>query len=221
MNKDVRRKLKRELDNLGRVNHRNIEGAFIKAEADAERGIAYVVKDHYVGDVEIKQSANAWWMDQHKLEIVIAGLKEGQPITTICQYAGISRAQWEYFNEIHPEFAGIAEVCRTHMRSRAMETIYSDLDNPKTAWKYLEKVDPRFKTKLTLADILGPELPGMSSNLGIYETGDPEQVAAKLMQVAKTILIEHRAVKEGHAGETTSELSHSQPERPQGQPEEC
>ena len=172
-----------------------IDTVFIQAEANESRGVAYVIKDPYSGDMEVKASANGWWLNQETMDIIIGGLKEGNSIKTVCAYARVSKAQWQYFNELHPEFAAIVERCRDSQIIRAMDTVNRNLDDPKMARWYLERRHPSFKTKLTLSDVMAPELPGMATNFLMPENSDPEKVAAKLMDLAQTILSEHKSKK--------------------------
>ena len=172
-----------------------LDGPFIQKQAEKKEGVAFVIKDVYNGDLEIKESANGWWMEEDKLEKLLQGLSDGHTIKTACALARVSRAQWQYFNKMHPEFMALVEIAEDWQTVRAIDTVNANLDDPAMARWILEKRHPKFKTKLTLSDIQGLVLPSMNTNLGIYEEGDPESVAAQLIQVAETLLTQHKAKK--------------------------
>lgn len=193
-----KRELDRILRGVGRaMDSSRIDGPFIQAEEDREHGVAYMIKDAYVGDLVVQRSANGWWMNETKVAIIIEALKEGHSIKTACQYAGISRAKWQYFNKVHPEFEAIVEMCEEAQIVRAMNTVNKNLDDPKTARWFLQHRHPKFKTRLTLDNVLGRETPGLNTNLALQDEEDPVRMAMKLMQLAETMLAEHRVQKDG------------------------
>lgn len=197
--------LDQDLQKIGRaLDGARVDKSFIEAEASAERGIAYTFKDDYAGEIEIKRSANAWWMDDgHKIEILIGALKDGHTIKAACWHANISRAQWQYFNKIHPEFELIVQMCEEWLEVRALDTVSRNLHDPKMARWFLERRNPKFKTKFTLSDVQGEQFPSVLSN--IFEEGDPEKVGLKLMHIGQTMLTEHRAQKQREALGTKSD----------------
>ncbi len=187
------------LRGVGRaMDQARIDGPFIKAEENKALGIAYTIKDVYVGEVAIRRSANAWWMNDQKVALIIEAMKEGHTVNTACLYAEISRAQWEYFNKIHPEFEAVIEMCEQYQLVRAMDTVNRNLNDPKMARWLLERRHPKFKTRLTLDDVLGRQIPSLITNLAFQDENEtPEAIAAKLTQLAETILSENEARKRG------------------------
>lgn len=192
------------------IEQKRIDSTFIENVANEELGIAYTIKDTYLEDLHIKKSANGWWMNVSKVTVLISAFKCGHDIVTACVYAGVSRSQWQYFMKLHPEFTAIIEMCRQHQIVRATDTIIANLDDPQIAKWYLERTHPRFKTKLTLEDIQGQQLPSMSTNLGAYENGDVKEIAKKLIQTAETMLNESGMKKEEIlSGEISTTESHA------------
>lgn len=51
-----------------------------------------------------KQSANAWWVDQQRVDKLITAFKIGSTIPEACSYAQITLRQYKYFVKMHPEF---------------------------------------------------------------------------------------------------------------------
>lgn len=198
MNDRKKRKMERDLARLEKsMIEKKVDTTFIEHIENSSKGVVYTIRNAYVGDVEIMESANGWWLDENKMKIIIEGLKEGHDISTVCAYAHVSRSMWQYFNKKHPEFEGIIEMCKNSQIVQAMETINKNLDDPKTARWLLEHKHPDFKTKFTLSDLIGQRLPSMNTNLGVCETGTEEEVAAKLMQVAQSLLADSKARKLG------------------------
>jgi hypothetical protein len=215
MIKKRKKELERALSQMDSKRRLGIlDGPFIQKQAEKKEGVAFVIKDVYNGDLEIKESANGWWMEEDKLEKLLQGLSDGHTIKTACALARVSRAQWQYFNKVHPEFMALVEIAEDWQTVRAIDTVNANLDDLPTARWLLEKRHPKFKTKLTLSDIQGLVLPSMNTNLGIYEEGDPESVAAQLIQVAETLLAQHKAKKKKEEIPAESEtISHSQDEQ--------
>ncbi len=142
----------------------------------ASRGIAYTVEDILIGDFDVRKSANAWWMKSNKVELLISSLKQGHTIKAACIIAGISRGQWQHFNKVHPEFIHIIEMCEQVQIEIALETVHRNLKDPKMARWFLEKRHPKFKTRFTMDDLQGRQLPSVESNFGFYDENidDPE-----------------------------------------------
>ena len=54
--------------------------------------------------LDVLASANAWWMDQTKLNNLILILKIDCSLATACRFAGITPRQYKYFIHLHPKF---------------------------------------------------------------------------------------------------------------------
>lgn len=76
-----------------------------------EKIVAYVIEDKYFSAFEVQKSDNAWWMDETKVKDLIKGFKNGLLIKEACFHIGITKRQYQYFVEVHPEFCDIREMC--------------------------------------------------------------------------------------------------------------
>src|SRR3989304_5388627 len=97
------KKMVKKLKNKRKVIEKK-KGAIQKVK---EGDIVYIIEDKNFDQLEIKFSANAWWLDRRKVERLIEAFKIAAPIAEACIYAGITRGQWDYFNVKHLEFSEI------------------------------------------------------------------------------------------------------------------
>lgn len=104
-----------------------------------KRGIAYVIKDIYFPDFEVKKSANAWWIDMRKVERLIEAYKIQCTDEEASAYAGISIAQLRYFRENHDDFYQVKEACLSINFMKARQSISNNLSNPEFALKFMER----------------------------------------------------------------------------------
>ncbi len=113
---------------------------------EESRKVAYVIKDANFPDLEVCESANAWWTSQPKVEELIRTFKFGTTVKQAIAFVGITKKQWEYFNQVHPEFKWVKENCQGVPSIKALITISEALENGniKVAMWYLEKRDERF-----------------------------------------------------------------------------
>lgn len=116
-------------------------------DAVAPRDVAYVIESPHFEPLRVARSANAWWMDRGKVEKLIEAFKHGHLVETSCFYAGISRDQWRYFNEVHPEFSPLISQIETHaLYIKAMNSVAAALDlDPHLAMSFLKSRHPKFK----------------------------------------------------------------------------
>lgn len=115
----------------------------------AAREIAYTIKDVNFQPLNVYASANAWWMDRRKVERLIEAFKAGHMVKDSCFYAGISEAQWKYFNEIHPEFSPVREACESYQRFAAMDSVNKAIPaDPRLALQYLKLRHEGFRSTL-------------------------------------------------------------------------
>lgn len=119
-----------------------------KSEKNERRGqskkvtvnpIAYVIEDKIFGKLEVKNSANAWWLDRGKVERLMDTWKMDASETECLFYSGISDDQYKYFLKMHPHFSAVKVLIREGPNLKARKTIYNSLDNPETAKWYLER----------------------------------------------------------------------------------
>ena len=110
-----------------------------KSKKVIENPIAYVIKDKVFGQLEVKNSANAWWLEKGKVENLINVFKLDGTIEEASSNAGITRWQYDYFLEQHPQFSAIILACREIPGLKARYTVVRALDDPKDAQWYLER----------------------------------------------------------------------------------
>jgi hypothetical protein len=104
--------------------------------------IAYKRKLAFGIELEVKASANAWWMDPSKLNILIAVFSIAGTIPEACLAAGITIKQYKYFVLLHPEFSEARKGYKLLPVMKARRTIVNNLDNPRVAMWYLTRTRP-------------------------------------------------------------------------------
>lgn len=106
---------------------------------------AYIIPSLPFGiNLEVKQSANAWWMDRNKVHQLFAAFSIRTTIPQACAHVGISLRQYKYFASLHPEIKEIREGFQLLPNIQAQKTIIKALSegNVKIARWWLEKKDP-------------------------------------------------------------------------------
>ena len=96
----------------------------------------YTITDKYFPDFNVLKSDNAWWVDKGKIERLISAFKMDAAIMEACAYAGITYEQYKYFNEIHPDFSTVKQLCNELPRQEVVKGIANDKE---FALKYLER----------------------------------------------------------------------------------
>lgn len=103
-------------------------------------GVAYKIKDPAFGILEVRNSANAWFTDKEKVQKMIDAFKLDCTILEMCYYVGISKDQYDYFRDIHPDFSYVLDILREFpvlkARKRVVKGIDESFDN---ALRYLER----------------------------------------------------------------------------------
>jgi hypothetical protein len=93
--------------------------------------------------LEARKSANAWWLDQLKVQKLIAAFCIGSTIPEACSYAQITVRQYKYFVKEHPEFSEARKGYILEPGILAQKTVVKALSHdPKIAWKWLERKYP-------------------------------------------------------------------------------
>jgi hypothetical protein len=119
-----------------------------ESSTQLKRKVAYTISEAtYLGPfnpepLEIKESANAWWMNRGKVYALLTGFRMGLTIKDACKWAVISSDQYKYFCEVHPEFSTIKERIDIVPIIQAMNTVNRNIDKPWVAWRLLERLDP-------------------------------------------------------------------------------
>ena len=107
--------------------------------------IAYKIpgpQDHLT--LEVRHSANAWWMDGPKLHRLIESFEKMIPLEDACNLARITMKQYRYFAQLHP----IIEDRRKYpyllvsMKAKMVWIKAINDGDLKACWKWLEMSDP-------------------------------------------------------------------------------
>jgi hypothetical protein len=108
-----------------------------------EEPYAYIWTDKNLGELPVLNTANAWWLDQTKLHLLVAAYKFYATDEQASYYAGISYAQLLYFQKLHPDFYEIKHAAKQDPTLRAKQTIVTGidkLDRPTAMW-WLERIE--------------------------------------------------------------------------------
>lgn len=82
-----------------------------KPQELAPRKVKEVLRDRYFGRFEVLETANGWWSDVGKVKDLITCFKNGMTIEQALVNIAITRDQYYYFLELHPEFSDIKQAC--------------------------------------------------------------------------------------------------------------
>jgi len=105
-----------------------------------ENPIAYTITDKIFEKLEVKNSANAWWLEKTKVEALIQVFKFDGTQEEACSYAGITQRQYDYFIEQHPQFCEIIGACREIPNLKARKTAVSKIEESyQNAMDYLKR----------------------------------------------------------------------------------
>ena len=111
-----------------------------KAKRVIEQPIAYVIKDKAFGELEIKNSPNAWWLDKIKVEALLNVCKIDATVEECCYHTGISLAQYKYFIEQHPYFSAIKAQLNQYPFLKARKKIVEGIDESfENAMEYMKR----------------------------------------------------------------------------------
>lgn len=105
--------------------------------------VAYVINDKVFGEFPVLRSANAWWMDSEKVEIIFECLKRRMSLLQASIRAKITDDQLYYFVEKHPKFSDIIVRSKEVLGIKVKEgltTLIERVDGPTIRW-YLETVE--------------------------------------------------------------------------------
>ncbi len=151
---------------------------FKPGQYDYLNEIAYIIEDKSHGTFEVRKTANAWWMDKIKVEKVIEGKRLALNDVECCCYSGITKAQLDYFLQVHPHFCEFFEALPMYPRVRAKITIVKSLDDLESAQWYAER---KMKDEFGIRT----ELTGRNGVPLVPQKLDPEHV----VEIAKAALM--------------------------------
>ena len=111
-----------------------------KRELKKKPEYEYIYKDVAFGEIKLKTSDNGWWKEKIKLDKLITAYKNGHDDAEARIYAGISKIQLTYFEELHPEFYAIKEDLRETANLLARSSVVTQMKNDgNLAFKWLER----------------------------------------------------------------------------------
>ena len=110
-----------------------------KSDDVLENPIAYTIEDRKFGKFDVLNSANAWWLERAKVELLIAACKIDASVEECCSWAGISEDQYKYFREQHHWFSPLKTLCNEMPSIKARNTVVAGLEDVNNARWYLEK----------------------------------------------------------------------------------
>lgn len=184
-----------------------------KAEArqtGKEEPYAYTFKDPNAGEIQILNTANAWWIDQQKLTRLVDAYKFYATDDQACFYAGITLGQLRYFQEQHPDFFSIKHAAKQDPNLRAKKTIVKNIDSDKdTARWWLERTEKdTFNTRNEVTGAGGRDLyDGVTSQLKglieVLQNGDNESKATGEEHPSDNATGDANAGQDGLRNETT------------------
>ncbi len=108
-------------------------------------GVVYIIPNNNEElNLEVKYSANAWWMNRLKVTQLLASFAYDCPIRESCAAAGITLRQYKYFVRVHPIVREIRESTRVIPTLKARMAIVQAISdgNLKMCRWWLEKKRP-------------------------------------------------------------------------------
>lgn len=153
---------------------------------------AYTIKDKTFGELKVLNSANAWWLEQTKVQHLIDAYKIDANDEEACSYAGISLRQLKYFNELHPDFCTIKQACYQVLGLTAKQALARKVtENPE--WYLTRKRKDEYSPRI---ETTGPD------GRGLYEelSEDLRQLGEELRNGRTGKDAETTTSKNEHAG---------------------
>ncbi|MCX6786288.1 MAG: hypothetical protein NTU85_00495 [Candidatus Kaiserbacteria bacterium] len=156
------------------------------------RQIAYTLRDIHFGDFEVVQTDNAWWKDSAKVERLISAFKAGHIIKHACFYAGISERQWLYFNNRHPDFCRVQEVCESFQTFWAMDALNTAMrTDGRLAFRFLCIRHPKFKRGAEIEELQVQQ----PTQIVVSRSVDVKKIETELMRIADAFLLKERQLE--------------------------
>lgn len=129
---------------------------------------AYTFADPQVGELQVLNSANAWWVREEngvktgmvKLQKLIDAYKIDANDEEACFYAGISVDQLRYFKELHPDFYLVKRACYQNLGLIAKKKFAKQVEEGEAALTYLrlKRKDEGYNPRVEVTGANGREL---------------------------------------------------------------
>lgn len=175
------------------------------------REVAYYIDDDMLPHISIYKSANAWWMDTRKLNKLLWHLKNGRLIKEAVVLVGITRAQWDYFNEVHPEFSSVKEACEVIHYNEAFRSMNNGIKkDANLAFRYLSKTHEKFKPepKVEVTPVVQQTV-NIVGNAEVIQHVDTTKIEDILTRAAERLFSNNggEGINAGHSGQSVEEDS--------------
>lgn len=161
------------------IGPRSLPKAITERQTGKVEVYAYTIKDAAFGEFNVLNTANAWWLDNLKVNKLIDAFKFDCSVGEAMYYAGITRGQWEYFNQLHPDFSGVEQAAREHLGLIARRNFAKRMENGDAAAvdMYLKKKHKLEFSNATIGVVPGqngqpPQLPGRNA-IVFVDFGEP------------------------------------------------
>lgn len=102
--------------------------------------ILTTITDKNFGTFELYDTFNGWWKDVVKVRDLITCFKNAFTVEQAFTYIGISKEQYYYFLQLHPDFSRVKEACEILADAVILNTAHKAArDNGKLAMMWLDK----------------------------------------------------------------------------------
>lgn len=156
-----------------------------------------------VGEFEVLESANAWWMDKQKVTALFDAYKAGATDIAACINAKISIGQLRYFKDAHPGFLHAKEACKEVPQLGFLNTLNTKgkEDLPTVRW-YLGKRHSDFKPTVDDERTFTPTV-----NVGVQVNNnfDEDKLEEEIGREGDAFVPEAPAESEGRGGEVLAQ----------------
>ncbi len=152
-----------------------------------KREVVHTIKDKNFGEFLIVKTANAWWEDVTKVKDLISAFKRGLNLEQSLVYIGISKRQYYYFLEVHPEFCNIKEVCEIVADAVIVNTAHeAAMKDGRLAMMWLDRRGFFNKPKV-------PDIPITTQQSSVLEKEEIKEIVSKVALEAELIFAREKA----------------------------
>jgi hypothetical protein len=132
-----------------------------------EKVCAYVIESPYFPPFGVKKTANAWWLDVRKVMRLFEAIRYDATVLEACVEAGISKHQYYYFEENHPDFSYVKEVLQELPNMVAKKSWIDGMKKkPELAADWLKnRQNDRFNTRQNLDAKVNDAFKGATINV--------------------------------------------------------
>jgi hypothetical protein len=140
LRKKENRKVPRVRNSIQKINMEETKTEVPARQTGKAEQYLHIINDTNFEDFYVLNTANGWWLNRVKVELLVAAYKIDCTDEEACSYAGISMEQLKYFKELHPDFSRVKTACKQLPFLTARNTIVSGLaTDHKLALEYMER----------------------------------------------------------------------------------